>query len=263
MIEDVLRMAVDAGAEILQRYGSVASKAKTDQSPLTEADMASHRLIVGRLDRLTPSYPVVSEESDPACFAMESCPEAFWLVDPLDGTKEFLKQSGEFTVNIALVRAGRPVLGVVLAPAIGLTYWALEGQGAWKRQGETAPQRIQTRPVDPERLVFVASRDHAGPGVERLLGRFPQAQTTSMGSSLKFCLVAEGAADLYLRDLPTMEWDTAAAHCVLEAAGGGVKDLQGRPFRYGKPTLKNPGFAALGDVRSGADREGLFAPIFE
>ena len=212
-------MAVDAGAEILQRYGSVASKAKTDQSPLTEADMASHRLIVGRLERLTPSYPVVSEESDPACFAMESCPEAFWLVDPLDGTKEFLKQSGEFTVNIALVRAGRPVLGVVLAPAIGLTYWALEGQGAWKRQGDKTPQRIQTRPVDSERLVFVASRDHAGPGVERLLGRFPQAQTTSMGSSLKFCLVAEGALDGWIDFNSHGVWDYLASLLICEEAG--------------------------------------------
>ncbi len=240
-------MARDAGALILGHYGKVGSTAKADQSPLTEADLASHRLIVERLERLTPEIPVISEESDPACFSMATCPEAFWVVDPLDGTKEFLKQSGEFTVNIALVRAGRPVLGVVYAPAIGLMYWAEEGKGAWKQTDGGAASAIHVRKARPDALVFVASRDHAGPKVAEILSRFPSARTASMGSSLKFCLVAEAAADLYIRDLPTMEWDTAAAQCVLEAAGGRVTDLEGRPFTYGKPTLKNPGFLAVGD----------------
>lgn len=248
MLESLLCMARDAGALILGHYGKVSATAKADQSPLTEADLASHRLIVERLERLSPGIPVISEESDPACFAMADAPEAFWLVDPLDGTKEFLKQSGEFTVNIALVRGRRPVLGVVYAPAIGLMYWAEQGKGAWKQADGGAAQAIHVRKARPDDLVFVASRDHAGPKVAEILGRFPSARSAGMGSSLKFCLVAEASADLYIRDLPTMEWDTAAAQCVLESAGGRVTELDGRPFTYGKPTLKNPGFLAVGDA---------------
>ncbi|MBI1842200.1 MAG: 3'(2'),5'-bisphosphate nucleotidase CysQ, partial [Verrucomicrobia bacterium] len=185
--------------------------------------------------------------SDPSLFAPDAFPGEFWLVDPLDGTKEFLKQSGEFTVNIALIRDRRPVLGVVHAPAIGLTYWADDGGLAHRRRGSGPAEVIRARAPQRGRLTAVASRDHAGPRVEAWLRGHPDAQTTSMGSSLKFCLVAEGAADLYLRDLPTMEWDTAAAHAVLAAAGGTVWTLDGSPLRYGKPGLRNPGFAALVD----------------
>lgn len=168
-------------------------------------------------------------------------------MDPLDGTKEFLKQSGEFTVNIGLIREGRPVMGVVDAPAIGLSYWAESGKGAFRLRKGGSPEVIRCRRADPRLPTLVASRDHAGPEVKALLDRFPGAPSASMGSSLKFCLVAAGEADVYLRDLPTSEWDTAAAHCVLECAGGCVMQLDGAPFVYGKPGLRNPGFVALGD----------------
>ena len=253
MIDTLLDIARSAGIAIMEHYGATQSTLKPDDSPLTAADLASHHLILHRLKALFPAALVLSEESDPASFAAESFPEEFWLVDPLDGTKEFLKRSGEFTVNIAFIRHGVPRLGVVHAPAIGLTYWADVGGPAFRQRGAAAPEVIRARTPVPERLAAVASRDHAGPRVDAWLQRHPEAQTLSMGSSLKFCLVAEGAADLYLRDLPTMEWDTAAAHAVLSAAGGTVWTLDGTPLSYGKSGLRNPGFAALVDRQTFAD----------
>jgi 3'(2'), 5'-bisphosphate nucleotidase len=169
------------------------------------------------------------------------------LIDPLDGTKEFLKGTDEFTVNIALVAHGRPVLGVVAAPALARVYSAVAGQGAWRKDGRGSQIAIHTRPVNLALLSIVASKDHAGPMVSRLLAHAPGAKLKSMGSSLKFCLVADGSADLYLRDVPTMEWDTAAAQCVVEAAGGMVCSLDGKPLSYGKPGLKNPSLMTIGD----------------
>jgi 3'(2'), 5'-bisphosphate nucleotidase len=246
-LDRITDIALEAGVEILRHYGRVAATTKADHSPLTEADLASHRLICSRLQALTPALPVLSEESeaqDPSARARWS---EFWLVDPLDGTKEFLKQSGEFTVNIALVRDGRPVLGVVYAPVLRRIYRGGDGLGAWRQESDGAPVPVRARRAEGSRLTIVASRDHAGPQVAELLARFPQARTSSMGSSLKFCLVAEGSADIYLRDLPTMEWDTGAAQCVVEAAGGAVRDLDGRPLQYNKPDLRNPAFVVLGD----------------
>jgi 3'(2'), 5'-bisphosphate nucleotidase len=172
----------------------------------------------------------------------------YWLVDPLDGTKEFLKGTNEFTVNIALMDDNYPVLGVVHAPAINLTYCGAVQLGAWRHQGA----RISTRPADAANLAIVASKDHAGPLVQELLARHPQASLRSMGSSLKFCLVAEGAADIYLRDVPTMEWDTAAAQCIVEAAGGRVCTLDGVRLRYGKEGMRNPALLTVGDASSEA-----------
>lgn len=250
LIDEICRIAAAAGEIILRFYTrplSVTSKA--DRSPLSAADRASHDYLVSALEDLTPGRCLISEESEhhPAVDATLAAP--YWLVDPLDGTKEFLKGTDEFTVNVALIEAGRPVLGVVVAPALGLTYVGSHMHGAWRKQAGNAPTPIRTRSADGARLAVVASKEHAGPGVARLLAKASGAEVKSMGSSLKFCLVAEGKVDLYLRDLPTMEWDTAAAQCVVEAAGGLVCDLTGRPLSYGKADLRNPAIITVGDPR--------------
>jgi 3'(2'), 5'-bisphosphate nucleotidase len=184
-------------------------------------------------------------------------------VDPLDGTKEFLKKSGEFTVNVALIERGKPVLGVVHAPALGLTYFAEHGEGAFRQKRWGSPASIRTRSADSNRLVVAVSRDHVGAAMSKVLARMPGVVLAKSGSSLKFCLVAEGQADLYLRDVPTMEWDTAAAQCVVEEAGGMVCDWSGNALGYGKPDLRNPSIITLGDAslpwRQYLDREGMCA----
>ncbi len=222
---------------------------KEDNSPLTAADRASHCFLLQALRDITPGIDVVSEESvEGHCgsfIGRKSC----WLVDPLDGTKEFIKGTNEFTVNAALIEGGQPVLGIVHAPALGLTYYGRRKSGAWRQTGSDIATLIATRPADPKGMAVVASKDHAGPLVSAMLARLRNPQLQSMGSSLKFCLVAEGKADIYLRDLPTMEWDTAAAQCVVKAAGGGVYSLDGEPLRYGKPGLKNPAIMTVGDTR--------------
>jgi 3'(2'), 5'-bisphosphate nucleotidase len=242
-------VAAEAGAAVLAVYhrtGAVTVEYKADDSPLTEADRAAHATIVAGLARLTPGVPIVSEEDGFAGDMHELVTGDYWLVDPLDGTKEFLKRTGEFTVNIARVREGVPIAGVVHAPALA-TSWLTAGGGAerWDHGGRTAIA-VQM-PAVGAALRVVASRDHAGPGVAALLASLPTARTLSMGSSLKFCLVAEGRADLYFRDGPTMPWDTAAAHAVLHYAGGEVLGLDGTPLRYLTPRLRNPHFVALGD----------------
>ena len=243
-------LASAAGVEIMRFYRRDSGVTfKSDSSPLTEADSASHHFLVKELPKLIEGVPVISEESvDPASPATAGL-SRFWLVDPLDGTKEFVKGTNEFTVNIALVVSGRPVLGVVHAPALGLTYFAARDSGAWRESSGAAASPIATRRADVGRMTVVASKDHAGPMVAALLAHLPGAGLQSMGSSLKFCLVAEGRADLYLRDLPTMEWDTAAAQCVVETAGGSVCTLDGCPLAYGKPDLRNPGVITTGDSR--------------
>jgi 3'(2'), 5'-bisphosphate nucleotidase len=242
-------VAAEAGAAILavyRRSGAMQVEYKADETPLTEADRAAHASIVAGLERLAPGIPVVSEEDGFAGDPAATMAGDYWLVDPLDGTKEFLKRTDEFTVNIAHVRDGVPVAAVVHAPALGAS-WLTTSRGAerWDGSGRT-PIRVSA-PADPDALRVVASRDHAGPAVAALLARLPGARTLSMGSSLKFCLVAEGRADLYFRDGPTMPWDTAAAHGVLRAAGGDVLDLDGAPLRYLAPRRRNPSFVALGD----------------
>lgn len=220
---------------------------KTDSSPLTDADRASHDFLLEFLPSLIPGIPVISEESEDPTRALADPEGRFWLVDPLDGTKEFLKGTGEFTVNIALIERRQPVLGVVHAPAIGLSYFADLETGAFRRKHNEVSAPISIQRSKSGALRVVASKDHAGPLVQAMLARLPGAELRSMGSSLKFCLVAEGQADVYLRDVPTMEWDTAAAQCVVEAAGGSVCTLDGQPLRYGKPGLKNPTIITIGD----------------
>ncbi len=253
MIEDIKSICREAGQEILKYYGRAGRvEAKADDSPLTQADRAAHTLICRRLQSLDPAIPVLSEESDESEIRERRAWKRFWLVDPLDGTKEFIKQTGEFTVNIALIRDGQPVLGVIHVPARDRTYFAESGRGAWKEIENREAQAIRVRSAPAEKgpeaaLTIVASRDHAGPQVQELLARYPDATATSMGSSLKFCLVAEGAADLYLRDVPTMEWDVAAAQCVVESAGGRVLTLNGTSLHYNKESLRNPPLLTAGD----------------
>ncbi len=246
LTQQALDFALEAGRRVLRFYRQERTDTvKADSSPLTAADLASHEYLVAALLPLLPGVPVVSEESEQV--AGGPIPSRFWLVDPLDGTKEFIKATDEFTVNIALVDCGRPVLGVVHAPALDRTYYAATGHGSWTVAAGHPPARISCRRWNPSNLAMVASKDHAGPLVKTLLQRLPQASLQSMGSSLKFCLVAEGKADIYLRDLPTMEWDTGAAQCVVETAGGSVCSLDGRPLGYGKPGLKNPAIITIGD----------------
>lgn len=248
VLDAVRALAEQAGERILAFYGQDAAvEQKADASPLTLADRAAHEFLCEELRRVPSVTPVLSEESETHEYELRRGWTRFWLVDPLDGTKEFLKRTGEFTVNVALVEGGEPVLGVIRVPVLGLTYFARRGQGGWCAADGEAPRRIRVRRADPERLAIVASRDHAGPQVQALIARLPGASTLSMGSSLKFCLVAEGKADLYLRDVPTMEWDTAAAQCIVEEAGGRLTDLEGLPLRYNKESLRNPALLTVGD----------------
>ncbi len=252
MLADLRRIAEEAGRAILDRYDDeVPVDYKADDSPLTQADRAAHHLIVGRLRAAFPDVPVLSEESPPEEIAERRSWSRFWLVDPLDGTKEFIKKTGQFTVNIALVEDGEPVQGVVYVPAQRVTYFAERGAGAFRQNGDGAPRRIEVRTAKPKQLTVVASRDHAGPEVAAILAKMAEAgvavEAASMGSSLKFCLVAEGAADLYPRTVPTMEWDTAAAQCIVETAGGQVTTLGGERLRYNKESLRNPAIMTVGD----------------
>lgn len=252
-IEDVVTVAVSAGKTILRWYGEdVPVEQKQDRTPLTAADRASHASLRAGLAEAAPGIPFLSEESEESEIAARRSWETYWLVDPLDGTKEFLKRTGEFTVNVALVEGGRPTLGVVHAPALGKT-WIASGGTARVIEPDSSERIIGVRRLDPDHPVVVASRDHSGPAVDLFVKRLgPGVEFASMGSSLKFCLVAEGKADVYLRDGPTMEWDTGAADCVVEAAGGSVVSIAegdtGHPLRYNKPSLLNPGFLCAGDL---------------
>jgi len=236
---------MQAGKKIMPFYKTnTGVTLKADASPLTAADTASHDFLVAALAKLTPEIPIVSEES---ARQPNVGSHLFWLVDPLDGTKEFLKGTDEFTVNVALIQDSKPILGVVHAPILNLTYYGLTGFGSWRQNGTDNAVSISYRRIHRSQVSVVASKDHAGPLVNAMLARLKRPLLRSMGSSLKFCLVGEGNADLYLRDLPTMEWDTVAAQCVVEAAGGGVYSLDGEPLHYGKPTLKNPAIITVGD----------------
>ncbi|WP_025321932.1 3'(2'),5'-bisphosphate nucleotidase CysQ [Deferrisoma camini] len=244
----LLELAEAAAAEILRIYeGDIQVEEKGDRSPLTEADRAAHRVIAEGLARAFPDVPVLSEEGREIPYATRRAWSRFWLVDPLDGTKEFIKRNGEFTVNIALVEGGRPVLGVIHVPVQGRVYWGDVASGAWTRQAGGEPRPIRVRRPDPARgLVVVQSRSHPSPETEAYLKGLPVAESIAAGSSLKLCAVAEGRADLYPRLGPTMEWDTAAGQAIVEAAGGRVETLDGEPLRYNKPDLRNPYFVAKG-----------------
>ncbi len=247
LLEGVVEIASEAGKRIVVVYESdFAVQSKGDRSPLTEADLAAHHHIVAALETLTPGVPILSEESAAIPWSVRSGWNRYWLVDPLDGTREFVKRNGEFTVNIALIEEGVAVLGVVHVPVTGVTYAAAQGIGAF-RDGAA----IQTRIPATSPPVVVGSRSHAGDSLTALLARIGEHELISIGSSLKFCLLAEGKADFYARLGPTSEWDTAAAQCVVEAAGGIVADLSGAPLRYNrKESLLNPHFMVSGDPQS-------------
>jgi 3'(2'), 5'-bisphosphate nucleotidase len=250
LLRQVAKAVCEAGQKVMHFYrGDMDVRFKEDNSPLTAADRASHCFLLQALRDITPGIDVVSEESAADYCGSVIGRSSYWLVDPLDGTKEFIKGTNEFTVNAALIESGRPVLGIVHAPALRLTYYGLQNGGAWREAGSEPPTPISIREANSSQLGVVASKDHAGPLVNAMLVHLKNPELRSMGSSLKFCLVAEGKADLYLRDLPTMEWDTAAAQCIVEAAGGGVYSLGGETLRYGKPGLKNPAIMTVGDAR--------------
>jgi 3'(2'), 5'-bisphosphate nucleotidase len=246
-LPELVGIAEAAGKAIMQVYRSeFAVEHKADDSPLTAADRAAHGIIVEALARLTPEIPLLSEEGALAPFEQRRQWRRYWLIDPLDGTREFVKRNGEFTVNIALIEDHRPVIGVVHAPDLGESYFGCAGGGAQRKHaGGTEP--LRTRALASP-LTAVVSRSHRGERVDALLQRLPAHSTASVGSSLKFCLVARGAADIYPRFGPTSEWDTAAAHCVVEAAGGSVVKVDLTPLRYNtKASLLNPDFLVFGD----------------
>src|SRR5262245_12487970 len=250
LLAELCEIARVAGDAILAVYGrELTVQLKADRSPLTEADQASHRVIAERLRALDGTLPLLSEESAALETADRRMWSRYWLVDPLDGTKEFLKRNGEFTVNIALVDEHRAVLGVVLAPALGKLYYGAIGAGAWRRLKDEA-HSIRAREIASTPLRVVGSRSHPSGELADYLAKLGPHEITPMGSSLKICLVAEGAADLYPRFGPTSEWDTAAAQAILESAGGRMMDRVGQPLRYNtKDDLLNPHFLAFGDTR--------------
>jgi 3'(2'), 5'-bisphosphate nucleotidase len=242
-------LSLAAGAAILEVYAQdFPVEMKADDSPLTQADMAAHRIIVAGLRSLAPDIPVLSEEDADIPWSVRRTWARHWLVDPLDGTREFVKKNGEFTVNIALIEDGRPVLGVVYAPVTGYLLHAEAGVGAFLRQ-DGRDMAITTRRPATTPLRVAASRSHLDARTAAALERMGDTERHGLGSSLKFCRIAEGRMDVYPRFGPTSEWDTAAAQCVLEAAGGAVLRLDGTPLDYNrKENILNPDFIALGDV---------------
>jgi len=252
--DELLETTLKAGDVVMDVFHSdFEVYGKADLSPVTEADKQGEDVITAALARITPDIPVVGEEAK----SEGKCPDiskgTFWLVDPLDGTKEFIKKGSDFTVNLGLIKDGSPIMGIVLAPAMNKLYWGIVDEGAWVadiKDGEilnTTP--IKTRTADKTNLVIVASKSHRSPELEAYLENFPSAENVSIGSSLKLCLLATGEADLYPRLGPTCEWDTAAAHAVLLAAGGTVEVAGGAPLTYAKDltTFLNPWFLCRAD----------------
>ena len=244
LVPEVLAIAADAGEKVMAFYRQdYEVTQKQDDSPLTEADMASHHRIVQGLRSLEPMLPILSEEEEVPWDERRHW-EAFWLVDPIDGTKDFIKQTGEFTVNIALIENGVPVMGVVTVPALGIEYWGTRSSGAFRRKdGETVRLQVVE---PPEEKRVVASKNHMNAETEAFIESLGSHCLVQAGSSLKFCRIAEGEADIYPRVGPTCEWDTGAAQAVLEAAGGRVLTFEGEPLLYGKESVYNPHFVAAG-----------------
>lgn len=238
----------DAGEAVMEIYQSdFAVQHKDDKSPLTEADLRSHEIIATRLAELTPDIPLLSEEEKALPFSERKKWDTYWLIDPIDGTREFVKRNDEFTVNIALIHEHDSVLGLVGVPALGTTYFAAEGQGAWKQDDGAEAVKIACRPLDNDNLVLASSRSHGSQALQAFEQAIGKHESNPMGSSLKFCCVAEGVADLYPRLGLTSEWDTAAAQCVVEQAGGQVTTLDMQRLRYNtKESLLNPFFFVFG-----------------
>ena len=247
IIDDVAEIALSAGNIIMQFYNDQFSiKTKSDGSPVTAADQAAEDYIIPALTRLTPEIPIIAEES----VAMGHTPNVndgtFWLVDPLDGTKEFINRNGDFTVNIGLIESGIPTLGIVSTP-VDNCVWAGSLKGGAFKYKDGIRQKIGVRKANNQKITVVASRSHRSPELEDFISKLKVERSISRGSSLKFCLIAEGDADIYPRTGPTMEWDTAAGHAVLIAAGGNMTNFDGTQFRYAKPDFLNGWFIANGN----------------
>jgi len=254
-INNIIDIAKEAGRAIMEVYeGDFEVEKKADNSPLTLADKKSNAIIISRLKALHPDIPFISEENKLVDYAIRKEWEYFWLIDPLDGTKEFIKRNGEFTVNIALVHRDKPVLGVIYIPERADTYYAIKGKGSYKMTSGNPPQLIKTkdRSTCPDTLVgdggdliVIGSRSHASERLQDFIAQqqkaYENVELISAGSSLKFCLVAEGKADIYPRFSPTMEWDTGAGHIIVEEAGGQVLSND-KPLQYNKESLLNPWF---------------------
>lgn len=250
-IIDISKQAGDAILDVYDRGDDFEQSTKSDNSPVTEADLAAHHILFPALSKIDPNVPVLSEESSLPDYAERSTWSEYWIIDPLDGTKEFIKRNGEFTVNVALIQNGVPVLGVVYVPVLGITYAGASELGAYRME-EDSISPISVRSANLERVDVVASRSHGSEAVENCLAKlatkFATVERQSMGSSLKLCLVAEGKADLYPRLALTSEWDTAAAQAVVEAAGGIVVDEDLNILRYNtKADILNPFFYVIGD----------------
>jgi 3'(2'), 5'-bisphosphate nucleotidase len=249
---ECVSIARDAGKAILSIYNAgFTVEEKDDKSPLTEADLASHHLIIKRLSKLTPEIPILSEESASLPFAERASWETYWLVDPLDGTREFIKRNGEFTVNIALIHQHKSIIGVINVPVLDVDYFAWENGGSYKSEQGGEAKRISVKKLDASEnapLTVAGSRSHGSEMMQQYIEKLGDVETLSMGSSLKFCLVAEGRADLYPRLGLTSEWDTAAAHCIVEQAGGYITKTDMTPLQYNtKDSLLNPFFFVFGD----------------
>jgi 3'(2'), 5'-bisphosphate nucleotidase len=239
----ILALAREAGRATMTYYDGAPAEVreKDDRSPVTLADEVAHGILVAGLRRLDPDTPVVSEEAEAATWEARRDWQRFWLVDPLDGTKEFIKRRAEFTVNLGLIENGEPVFGVVLAQALDLLYWAVKGGGAWREEKGGAPERIySTTPAPGTPLTVVESLSHPSAELEEYLKTIPVGRRVKAGSSLKFCWVADGRADVYPRLGPTMEWDVAAGDCIYRQSGRGGE--RPSPLTYNKPDLRNPSF---------------------
>jgi 3'(2'), 5'-bisphosphate nucleotidase len=250
LLEGVMHIARAAAREILAIYATeFTASDKNDRSPLTAADTASHQLISRRLAALTPGTPILSEESADIPYSTRKKWDRYWLVDPLDGTREFIKRNGEFTINIALIERHAPVLGVVQVPARDICYYAARGVGAFKRENDRPPRQIKVKVTSAGSYVVAGSRSHGSDRQNAFIDRLEgKVELLNIGSSLKFCFVAEGLVDIYPRFGPTSEWDTAAAQCVVEQAGGVVVDTLFKPLRYNTgESLINPDFLAIAD----------------
>jgi len=248
LVEPLVALARQAGDAILEVYATDFDvQAKADNSPVTQADLASNQVIDKGLRTLTPDIPIISEESGLPDFAERGQWNRYWLIDPLDGTKEFVKRNGEFTVNIALIHNHRPILGIVHVPVTNKTYTGCEGAGATARTNDTDVQRIAVSKQSASPVRVVGSRSHGGSSLDAFFAALGAVDMIPMGSSLKFCVVAEGAADIYPRLAPTSEWDTAAAQAVVEQAGGAVVGLDGQPIAYNtKADILNSHFLVTG-----------------
>jgi len=243
-------IARDAGRAILAIYeAGFDIEEKEDKSPITDADLASHKLIIERLSMLTPDIPILSEESARPSFEERASWETYWLVDPLDGTREFIKRNGEFTVNIALIHQHKSIIGVINVPVSNTDYYGWQGGGSFKAEDGATAKSISVKKINPDgKFTVVGSRSHGSEMLQKYMASLGDVDILRMGSSLKFCLVAEGRADIYPRLSPTSEWDSAAAHCIVEQAGGHITRTDMSPLEYNtKDSLLNPFFLVYGD----------------